>query len=209
MTRPHVSLNFAISADGRITSVAGIRSGWTSEADHARLQELRKEADAIMVGRGTLDSDRMTLRAPQNPLRCVVSGNGRFDASHPLFHSDGGPIHLLGTESAPQPFGDAILHHSSLAAFLEVLHRDHGVNHLHCEGGGMLVRALAEMDAIDEIHLTWAGHTLFGGREAPGITGPPGDFLPASRPFELTAFDPRPDLGECFLSYRRKRETAQ
>ena len=68
----------------------------------------------------------------------------------------------------------------------------------------MMVRALAELDALDEIHLTWAGHTLLGGTEAPTITGPLGDHLPASLEFELTHFEPL-DNGECFLSYRRKR----
>ncbi len=201
--RPHISLNFALSADGRITSVAGISSGWTSQADKDRLLHLRRSADAILVGRGTLEADRMTMTAPQNPLRCVVSGKGRFDPTHPLFHTPGGPIHLLGIENPPEPVGEATLHHASLADFLGSLHRDHGIRHLHCEGGGTLVRALAEMDAIDEIHLTWAAHTLFGGRSAPGLAGPPGDFLPASRRFELTDFDPRSELGECFLTYRR------
>jgi ferredoxin len=74
------------------------------------------------------------------------------------------------------------------------------------EGGGELVFALAELDAIDEIHLTWAGHTLFGGRDAPTPSGGPENFLPASREYELTGFEPRPESGECFLSYRRKAQ---
>jgi riboflavin biosynthesis pyrimidine reductase len=90
-----------------------------------------------------------------------------------------------------------------LDGFLETLAMDCGVKHLHCEGGGSLVRALAELDAIDEFHLTLAGHTLFGGFSAPTATGVPGDFLPCSRGFELVRCEPRLDLGECFLSYRR------
>jgi riboflavin biosynthesis pyrimidine reductase len=74
---------------------------------------------------------------------------------------------------------------------------------VHCEGGGELARSLFDLDLVDTIHLTWAGHHLFGGRGAPTITGLPGDFLPASRHFRLDHFEPRPDLGECFLSYRR------
>lgn len=204
MERPYISLNFAISADGRITSVAGIRSGWTSAADQARFAALREPADALMVGRGTLEADRMTLRAPRNPLRCVVSAAGRFDPMHPLFHTAGGPIHLLGTAAAPMEIPGTTGHHESLDGFLRTL-RGLGVRYLHCEGGGRLVRALAELDAIDEIHLTWAGHRLFGGAGAPGISGPAGDFLPASLTFELVHFEPVPDCGECFLSYRRKR----
>lgn len=202
--RPRISINFAISADGKITNAAGMRSGWTSAADHARLRDLRSAADALMVGRGTLQADQMSMAAPGNPLRCVVSRHGIIDPSHPLFHSPGGPIHLLGTDSLPPPHPAATSHQGSLADFLATLYRNFGVKHLHCEGGGQLVHHLAELDLIDEIHLTWAAHTLFGGSQAPGITGVPGNFLPSTRHFELSHFEPLPQLGECFLSYRRK-----
>ncbi|MGB1131120.1 MAG: RibD family protein [Haloferula sp.] len=204
MNRPTISINLALSADGKISSSSGIASGWTSEADHQRLKDLRRQADALMVGRGTLESDRMTMTAPQNPLRCVVSRQGRFDPEHPIFSSEGGPIHLLGTERAPQPMAGVVGHHSSLEEFLTTLCRDHGVHRLHCEGGGQLIHELASMNLVDEVHLTWAGHRLFGGAAAPGATGLPGDFLPASRHFTLTHFEPRPDLGECFLSYQKR-----
>jgi len=206
---PHLSVNFAISADGKITTVERRASGWTSEADFGRLVELRKPADALLVGRGTLVADRMTMTVPgaaRQPLRCVVSRSGRLDAGHPLFSRDGGAIHLLVNGDAVPDVPDCVtVHRGGLRGFLETLERDHGVRHVHCEGGGELVLALAEEDLIDEIHLTWAGHTLFGGRDAPTVTGVPGDFLPASLHFELTHFEPRPDTGECFLSWRRTR----
>ena len=205
MDRPFLSLNFALSADGKISSVAKRPSGWTSKEDHARLLELRKDANALMVGRGTLEKDRMTMKAPHHPLRCVVSRSGDFDPAHPLFHTPGGPIHLLATEGKCREIPGAILHHGSLADFLTEL-AGLGARRVHCEGGGELAFALLERDLVDEIHLTWAGHTLFGGREAPTVSGVPGNFLPASREFELTEFDPQPETGECFLSYRRKRE---
>ncbi len=205
MPRPFLSINLALSADGKISSVAKRPSGWTSKDDHSRLLELRKGADALLVGRGTLENDRMTMKAPGDPLRCVVSRGGHFDPAHPLFHTPGGPIHLLVTEGKVPEIAGATVYTGSLAAFLETL-AGLGVRGIHCEGGGELVFALAELDAIDEIHLTWAGHTLFGGREAPTLSGVPGDFLPASREYELTEFDPRPETGECFLSYRRKTQ---
>ena len=204
MDRPHLSVNFAVSLDGKITSVGHRPSGWTSADDLARLKALRQDADALLVGRGTLEADRMTLTAPQNPLRCVVSRSGRFDPSHPLFHTPGGPIHLLGTRESPTGIPGTIAHRGPLLDFIENLHRL-GVRRLHCEGGGSLVRELAELDLVDEIHLTWAAHTVFGGREAPGLLGPPGDFLPASRSYELVHFEPHPHLAEAFLTYRRTR----
>jgi riboflavin biosynthesis pyrimidine reductase len=205
VTFPQISINLALSADGKISSVARRPSGWTSKEDHARLLELRKGADALLVGRGTLEADRMTMKAPGDPWRCVVSRSGRFDPAHPLFHSPGGPVHLLVTEGDAPEIHGATVHTVSLAAFLETLAAA-GIRRVHCEGGGELVFALAELDAIDEIHLTLAGHTLFGGREAPTLSGVPGDFLPATREYELTEFELHPETGECFLRYRRKAQ---
>ncbi|MGL4402031.1 MAG: RibD family protein, partial [Luteolibacter sp.] len=98
MALPRISTNLAISADGKISSSPPRPSGWTSRADHARLLELRGNADAILVGRGTLEADRMTLTVPGKlvqPLRCVVSRNGVLDPAHPIFTKQGGGIHLL------------------------------------------------------------------------------------------------------------------
>lgn len=205
MTFPQISINLALSADGKISSVARRPSGWTSQEDHARLLELRKGADALLVGRGTLEADRMTMKALGDPWRCVVSRSGRFDPAHPLFHSPGGPVHLLVTDGEPPEIPGAAVHAGSLAGFLETLAAG-GIRRVHCEGGGELVFALAELDAIDEIHLTLAGHTLFGGRDAPTLGGVPGGFLPATREYELTGFEPQLESGECFLSYRRKTQ---
>lgn len=208
MRRPWISTNLAISADGKITSVARRPSGWTSRLDHERLISLRQTADALMVGRGTLVADRMTLTVPGRdvqPLRCVVSRSGRIPAEHPVFQRAGGAIHLLADRGAeiPDPPAGVRLHRGGLADFLEILVSELGVNHLHCEGGGELIRSLAELDAVDEFHLTLAGHTIFGGAGAPTATGVPADFLPGARAFSLGHFEPRPETGECFLSYRR------
>ncbi|MFT3991708.1 MAG: RibD family protein [Luteolibacter sp.] len=209
--RPHISVNFAISADGKITSETRRASNWTSIADHSRLLDLRRNKDALLVGKGTLIADRMTLTVPDQktqPLRCIISRNGEIPHDHPIFQKNGGEIHLCLTRSAGVPTGswpsNVTTHHQSLAAFLETLHLDHGVNHLHCEGGGSLLKALADLDAIDTFHCTLAGHTLFGGKKAPTVTGEPGDFLKNSAGFELSHFEPHPELGECFLSYTRR-----
>ncbi len=208
MLRPRVSTNLAISADGKISSVKRISSGWTSAEDHQLFLKHREGVDAILVGRGTLEADHMTMTAPGNPLRCIVSRSGKLDPTHPLFSTPGGPVHLLVTgDEAPElpaALRDQVtVHRLTLVAFLEYLAAERGISTLHCEGGGQLIRALAEIDAIDTFHLTLAGHSLFGGLKAPTPTGVPGDFLPRSVNFRLTHFEPRPDLGECFLSYER------
>lgn len=209
MPRPRISTNLAISADGKISSSPPRPSGWTSSQDHARLLELRGNADALMVGRGTLDSDRMTLTVPGKaiqPLRCIVSRTGKIDPSHPLFQKPGGDIHLLVTGEIegeiPHILGSrVILHQKTLLEFIQLLAAEFQVERLHCEGGGQLIRALAEMDMIDEFNLTLAGHIVFGGLHAPTATGMPGDFLLRATEFKLSHFEPIG--GECFLSYTR------
>lgn len=213
MVRPHVSTNLAISADGKISPTPPRPSGWTSSEDHARLLRLRDDAQAILVGRGTLDADRMTLTAPGNPLRCIVSHQGAFDPTHPIFTTPGGAIHLVVTGEMEtclpaEIHSQVTLHRRTLPDFLRILAEEYQIARLHCEGGGTLIRALAEIDAIDEFHLTLAGHTLFGGLAAPTATGIPGSFLSKSLDFKISHFEPRPDLGECFLSYTRVAKQA-
>lgn len=207
MPRPRISTNLAISADGKISSIPPRPSGWTSREDHSRLLELRNNVDAILVGRGTLESDRMTLTVPGKsiqPLRCIISRTGELDPGHPVFAKAGGDIHLLVTGVfTGREIPGVTIHRQTLAEFLETLGTKYGVERLHCEGGGQLIRALAELDVIDEFHITLAGHTIFGGLAASTATGAPGEFLPKSVDFEIRHVEARPELGECFLSYAR------
>jgi 2,5-diamino-6-(ribosylamino)-4(3H)-pyrimidinone 5'-phosphate reductase len=207
MEKPWISVNFAISADGKISPVKKRPSGWTSEADHRRLLELRAGADALLVGKGTLVADKMTMTVPGNgkqPLRCIVSRSGQLDRGHPIFQKPGGEIHFCITGDHSMDLPRATVHRESLEEFLSTLATDLAVKRLHCEGGGELVRELMELDAIDEFHLTLAGHTLFGGAEAATVTGAPGGFSGKSLGFEISRFEPVAGTGECFLSYRRR-----
>ena len=209
MNRPRISCNLAISADGKISSVGHRPSTWTSEVDLQRLKKLRRGKDALMVGRGTAETDRMTLTVEgEKPLRCIVSRHGELSSKHPIFEAEGGPIHLLATEghqgSEGQLSSKITIHEGSLTQFLETLSDKHGVKHLHCEGGGQLVQALADLDFIDDLHLTLAGHSLLGGMNSPTLTGVLGEHFGSAREFKLVEFQPIPEAGECFLSYRWK-----
>jgi len=212
MLRPEISANLAISADGKISDVGHRPADWSSAADKQRFRELRCMADALLVGRGTWQADQMKMRVRDRaeaaqPLRCVVSRSGKFDSGHPMFRTAGGPIHLLAVSGNAAEFSGVsqpvTRHSGSLADFLSTLAREHAVRTLHCEGGGQLIRELAELDAIDTLHLTLCGHSLFGGARAPTASGLPGVALPSARRFRLDHFEPRPETGECFLSYTR------
>ena len=206
---PRVSINLALSADGKISDPLARPSGWTSSADHQRLLHLRGHADALLVGRRTWLADRMTMLSPYSstpPLRCIVSRHGTLDPLHPLFSTPGGDIHVLCTDTLPSapPNAGVSFHQGNLASFLHTLHASHHVRSLHCEGGGYLIRELLRIHAVDTLHITIAGHTIFGGLHSPTATGIPdlGFFTP-SIPLSLESFEHLPATGECFLTYRR------
>lgn len=202
-----ISANFAISLDGKISSLDHRPSGWTSRADYQRLLALRRNADAILVGRKTLLIDNMSLTipdSPRQPLRCIASASGSLSGEEKIFRTAGGAIHLWCQTTPASELPHTTLHHGSLENFLLELHHQHGVKHLHCEGGGTLLRALLEIDYLDELHLTWAAHTMFGGAAAPTLSGVPGIPLVKSTHFQLVHFEPMEAEGEVFLSYVRR-----
>jgi riboflavin biosynthesis pyrimidine reductase len=138
------------------------------------------------------------------PWRCVISEAGRFDKSHPFFHTDGGPRHLIISSTTETPKLPATIHRTDLVGFLRKLKDNPEVTTLLCEGGGSLARKLFELDLVDEINLTWAPHTLLGGKDAPTITGLCGDFLPSSRHYELAEMKIHQN-NEVFLTYYKSQ----
>lgn len=226
--RPEVAVNFALTWDVRITTREGSPAIFSSPQDKAKMQEIRASGDALMVGRNTLEADRMTMGVsikalrerrlaegkPASPLRVVVSGSGRFCRSSleaPLFASDFAPILIFSSEAMPKETRVALLERGvilylspeqefpSLRWVLETLQSQHGVQRVVCEGGAKLFHGLLAEDLIDELNLTFCP-LLFGGEGAPSLTGLPGPFLAAARGFRLEAMEVLGD--ECFARYR-------
>jgi riboflavin-specific deaminase-like protein len=220
-----VILHFAVTADGKVSTRQYTPTRFTSAHDKRRLLEIRELADAVLVGRITLETDRMALDLPDErirqrrirehkseyPLRVIVSGSGNISTALPVFQKGNAPILVYSTERmAPSQrtlLSTYVTVHLSGSDELDVfwllwhLYEHYHVRFLVCEGGPTLVKSLAHADVIDEIYLTIAAK-IFGGSAAPGMTGLPGEFLPASRWFQLIDID-RGD-NECYLRYRRK-----
>jgi riboflavin-specific deaminase-like protein len=206
--RPRVVVHFAITADGKVSTAGKTPAQFTSACDKKRLLQVRSENDAIMVARGTLQKDRMSLGLPdeslrqerlrrgasEEPLRVIVSGSGEIGLDLPVFQNQGAPIVLYTTSRMPaenrrQLEAKAAIYNAGeeevdLRYALGHLFSNYQVRSVVCEGGPGLVRSLARDDLVDKIILTITGK-LFGGRLAPSMTGLPGEFLPASRQFQL------------------------
>ncbi len=213
LPRPFVTANFAVTADGRISTRNFTPSDFSSKRDKRRLVKIRAGCDAVLVGARTLASDTMTLGIPgirgKAPLRVIVSNSGRIAPALRVFQSAGAPIVIFTTKKMPAAARDAlegvadIFFHPTptvdLALALAILRADYGVKRLVCEGGGTLLRSFAAADLLDELHLTLCPF-IFGGRGAPTLTGLPGTFLPMST--QLRLVEMRSAGGECFTRWR-------
>ena len=185
LPRPFVTANFAVTADGRISTRSFTPSDFSSKRDKRRLVQIRASCDAVLVGARTLAADTMTLGIPGirgkvPPLRVIVSNSGRIAPTLRVFKTPGAPIVIFTTTKMPAktrnalaPFADIFIHATptvDLALALAILRADYGVKRLVCEGGGTLLREFAAAGLLDELHVTLCP-LVFGGRAAPTLTG--------------------------------------
>ena len=225
-SRPFVSATFAMTVDGKITTKKLPPVDFTSREDKLHLFRQRALADAVLIGHTSLKRDNVRLGLPAelqearikrrqtpSPLRVIVSNEGRIDNRLKIFQSDISPILIFSTTRMPKKFQIAlrkksILHltkseHVDLAAMLRTLCSEYNVRMLACEGGPTLFRSLLERELVDQLNLTIAPY-LFGGANAPTLTGLNKTFLPVS--VHCSLVDMRVIDNECFLTYRIRRK---
>ena len=214
-----------MTVDGKITTRDFAPVDFTSREDKLHLFRQRALADAVIIGHSTLKRDNVRLGISEDlrqerikrgqapaPLRVIVSGEGKIDSQLKIFQSEISPILIFSTERMPKDVRAALrekkvtLHLSEtkdvdLREMLRTLRRDYKVRRVACEGGPILFRSLLELGLIDELNLTVAPY-LFGGTDAPTLTGLSKEFLPAS--VQCVMKNMRVVGDECFLTYRIK-----
>ncbi|HEX8067920.1 MAG TPA: dihydrofolate reductase family protein [Thermoleophilaceae bacterium] len=175
--RPYLALNMVATADGRIT--IGGRSGPIgNDADRELFHELRAQVDAVMVGAGTVRTERYgrMVRDPDrrerrraagldpDPLAVVVSARLALDADIPLLQDPDSRV-LVHTASDAELEGhrarveylraDAGDEPGTLplAPLMREL-RARGVETVMCEGGAVLNAGLLAERLVDELFLS-------------------------------------------------------
>ncbi len=221
--RPFVTVNFAATWDGKVSTRNRTPSDFSSKRDKKRLLEIRSSGDALLVGRATVAADNMQMGLPdaklraarvgrgqtEFPMRVIVTNRGNLDHTLEVFRHNFSPIHVFSTEQMPatvrrQLRSKATLHLQkdnslNLAKVLETLRREHSVHRIVCEGGPTIFKVLLANDLVDEICLTLCPR-IFGGENAPSLTGVRGDFLPKSIACRISTMEVLED--ECFLRYQ-------
>ncbi|MEW2373426.1 dihydrofolate reductase family protein [Streptomyces sp. NPDC006656] len=190
-TRPYVILSAATSVDGYLDDTSSNRLLLSNAADFDRVDQVRAESDAILIGANTMRKDNPRLlvnsdnrRAqrvadgkPAYPLKVTVTATGDLDADLKFWHH--GDQKLVFTvdavlEKVRETLGDladVVSTGSQLdwGLVLDELGR-RGIGQLMVEGGGTIHTQLMAQNLADEIHLAIAP-LLVGDADAPKFLG--------------------------------------
>jgi riboflavin-specific deaminase-like protein len=169
--RPYLVLNMVSSLDGRAT-IDWRTKGLSTELDRQLFHRLRTQADAIMVGAGTIRAERYGRMAKSDelrdarveeglepdPLAVVISARLDLPADLPLLNEPAQRVVIAtGSDaSLPDSAAEVIYERTGddLQLLLARLREQHGVRSIVCEGGPTLNTYLFAAGLVDELWLT-------------------------------------------------------
>lgn len=175
--RSFLTLKLAMSLDGRLSAPDGSSRWITGQASRDRVQARRAEADAVMVGAGTVIADDPSLTARpvaelRQPLRVIVDGRGSVSPGARTLGLPGDVLIVTtgdasqekqtawkeaGAEVLPFPTSDGTV---PLIALLSELGR-RSVVEVICEGGGTLATQILKDEMADRLEF-YVGPVVLG-----------------------------------------------
>jgi 5-amino-6-(5-phosphoribosylamino)uracil reductase len=211
------TLVLAMTADGKIANGDRSPAKFGSPQDFRHLEEQVAQADAVLIGAGTLRVHGTTMRvldpdliqsriqrgqSPQ-PIQIVCSGSGDLDSDLKFFRQPV-PRWLLTSKVSADGRFDRVLQIGDAQgidwqrAWLELA--GWGIDRLCILGGSKIATVLWEQDLIDEFHLTICPWVL-SNAAAPT----PCDGQGLKVPHQLELVNHQVIGQEIFLHYRRVR----
>ena len=190
--RPYTLLSCSMSIDGYLDDTAERRLLLSNDADFDRVDEVRAQCDAILVGAQTVrqDNPRLLVRSrarqdervarglPPTPLKVTVTSNGDLDPDAQFFTA--GSVEKLvycsepALEKAHARLKDvATVVEAGDPVDLHALVNDlaaRGVRRLMVEGGGSMHTQFLTAGLADELHLVVAP-MFVGDSRAPRVVG--------------------------------------
>lgn len=162
LQRPHVTVKWASSLDGRAAAHDGTSQWITGPEARERVHAQRSAADAIVVGTGTLLAD--------NPSLTARHSNGELLDEQPI------PV-VIGRRPVPasariyeHPLEPLVIGHNDLhAALTEMFER--GIRTVYVEGGPTLASAFIAAGLADRLYIYFAPSLLGGDKLALGDLG--------------------------------------
>ncbi|MEA2978729.1 MAG: diaminohydroxyphosphoribosylaminopyrimidine deaminase [Alphaproteobacteria bacterium] len=183
--RPQVLLKLAVSADGKAGLPGRKPFGITGEAARGRVHRMRAEADAILVGIGTVLSDdpHLTCRLPGmmewSPVRVILDAKLRMPLATSLVGTARDTPTWMFTAPNASPVAEGILKSKGVEVFrveategrldlnavLKTL-GGLGITRLMVEGGPTVAAAFVQAGLVDEAALFRSPNPLGEGIDA-------------------------------------------
>ncbi|MEU0852528.1 dihydrofolate reductase family protein [Streptomyces flaveolus] len=189
--RPYVILSAAMSVDGYLDDTSPERLLLSNTPDFDRVDQVRAESDAILIGATTMrkDNPRLLVNSPERraqriadgkpeyPLKVTVTASGDLSADLKFWHHGGDKL-VLTVDSAAEKVRTTLANLADVVSVgpdldwglvLDELGR-RGIQRLMVEGGGTIHTQLMAQDLADEVHLAIAP-LLVGQPDAPRFLG--------------------------------------
>ena len=174
--RPHVSVNMAMSLDGRISTRKHERITLGSRHDRRLMDVLRAESDAVIVGAGTLRHDgfpilvrsddvrsrRVAKGRPPHPVNVIMSRSLVLPTNRPFFQRTDTERLVYTTQLASatrvrrlQRLAEVVMLRRKTLSPTVVLADlyDRGARKVLLEGGGEIHYAFLADGAVDDIYI--------------------------------------------------------
>lgn len=228
MNRPFVFINVAMTADGKIDTFARKGAAISSVRDKERVDKLRAEADAVMVGgRTLLDEDpKLTVKSEAlreerikrgltpNPVKVGIVSEAKFDSHSKFLYEGNARIVIFTTHrtskdqlTSLRALGvEVFIHEGERVDLRNMMHtlKELGINRLMIEGGATLNFELLRLGLVDEVS-AYVASMIFGGEKAPTMASGLGLERGEAVPLRLMNVEHWDD-GGVLLHYKVERE---
>jgi diaminohydroxyphosphoribosylaminopyrimidine deaminase/5-amino-6-(5-phosphoribosylamino)uracil reductase len=186
---PFVTLKVAASLDGKIATRTGESRWITGESARRRVHQLRNEADAVLVGIGTVLRDdpllttRLGIADQRDPIRVLVDNLARLPLrAKAVNRASTAPTILAVSQMAPRSKLEAIEREGvqvivvensprrvSLERLMEALGK-RGILSVMIEGGAEINASALREGVVDKV-LVFLAPILIGGKSTPTAVG--------------------------------------
>jgi 2,5-diamino-6-(ribosylamino)-4(3H)-pyrimidinone 5'-phosphate reductase len=208
VNKPYVHINVAMTADGKIDTFERNGATISSKLDKERVDRLRAEADAVMVGGRTLldENPKLTVKSAElraarearglmpNPVKVGIVSNAALEPASDFLAA--GPARIViftaqKTSNKQLEFlrargVEVFVHNTERVNLSQALHmlKEIGIQRLMVEGGGTLNFELLRLGLVDEV-TAYIAPLVFGGESAPTMAAGPGLVRSAAIPLKL------------------------
>ena len=214
--RPFVVMKYAMTMDGKISTVSG-KSKWiTSEKSREHSHRFRNKYSAIMVGINTVIEDNPTLncRLPntKNPIRIILDSSLKIDLKSNICKTAKEIKTFIAAVSNDdkkikelESLGIEIIKTESdngrvnLKELMKILGEEKNIDSVYVEGGASLHASLIEERLVNKV-LVYIAPKIFGGVKAKSPIGGEGIDDP-NNAFKLIGGDITKIDDDLFLEY--------